>query len=240
VVGDLLALRARPCVDVDVLHLRSAVRQRARNEDMIELFRVLVVRVRITLHLDPTSQLPAADPSNKPPATNRIHARDLIDVMQYILEGREHRTSVDELVHITAHYHTRVRIEGQQLSDECLHDRTGPSSGKARKERTTARTAVTFTCASLVSTAPLTGGRASPCVDELPRFDEKWTLTVKNRSPVGVCQCAASGLRASIHAGAEGSIRPGLNLRVASDSRSRPGRIWGSHEIDALQRKVTI
>jgi hypothetical protein len=77
---------------------------------------------------------------------------------------------------------------------------------------------MTCTWAVRRSTPPLTGGRASPCVLELPLFDLPWWLIVKNVSPAGVRQCATSGLRVSNHASFAGSIRPGLNLYGISSS----------------------
>lgn len=62
------------------------------------------------------------------------------------------------------------------------------------------------------ATGELTGGRASPPVDELSSLATKCTFTVKRRSPEVVSQAAARGLRLSSHTGLVGSMRPGLKL----------------------------
>ena len=91
---------------------------------------------------------------------------------------------------------------------------TDEQSGSATMSETdgyeAALTAVTFAWLALTSALPLTGGRALPCAEELPRLELKCTFTVKNRSPDAVCHAAARGLRASSQASCMGSIRPGL------------------------------
>ena len=89
------------------------------------------------------------------------------------------------------------------------------------------RTAMTSTWLMRWLTAPLTGGRASPWVDELLSLDERWRLTVKNRAPEGVSQAATSGLRLAFHAAFDGSIRPGLNLTGNRGSESVQGEARG-------------
>ena len=89
------------------------------------------------------------------------------------------------------------------------------------------RTAMTSTWLMRWLTAPLTGGRASPWVDELLSLDERWRLTVKNRAPEGVSQAATSGLRLAFHAAFDGSIRPGLNLVRNRGVREHSGAARG-------------
>lgn len=75
-------------------------------------------------------------------------------------------------------------------------------------------TAVMFACASLTSTSPFTGGRASPWSDELPPLLAKCTLMVKKLAvPSNVSHSATRGFLLETQAGFSGSMRPGLNFR---------------------------
>ena len=74
-------------------------------------------------------------------------------------------------------------------------------------------TAMVCTWLMRCSTPPLTGGRASPWVDDPSSFAVRCRLTVKKRSPLGMVSHAATrGLRLASHAAFVGSIRPGLKL----------------------------
>ena len=99
---------------------------------------------------------------------------------------------------------------------------------------------MTFTWLRRLLDPPFTGGRASPCAEELSRFELKWTFTVKKRSPDAVSQAAASGLRASVReekarlvvdvvsdAGLPIYARPGPLIQVAGSFR------WSMKLVDA-------
>ena len=65
------------------------------------------------------------------------------------------------------------------------------------------------------STAPFSGGRASPSVVEPPEtLAALCRLIVKKRAPPVVSHAATIGLRLKSHAELFGSMRPGLKLLI--------------------------
>lgn len=74
-------------------------------------------------------------------------------------------------------------------------------------------TATSLTWLARWSTNSLTGGLASPQVEELSSLAVRWRFTVNRRCPDGVSHNATIGFRDESHASLVGLTRPGLKLR---------------------------
>lgn len=103
VIARLRSCALRPRIYMDMLDFSTTSGDRRGHEDMVDLLRVLVIHIRVTLC--------------------RRHAGDLVDVGQQPLERRKDAACLDELVHVATHDDTRIGVECKERSDESLKKR---------------------------------------------------------------------------------------------------------------------
>lgn len=100
--------RRGPVIHMYMLDLDpAACDDRARDERVVKLLRILVEHVRVALDVRDT--------------------HDCVDVLQNRCERREHGARLDELVAIARDEDARVRVQREQGLDECLWRRVSVS-----------------------------------------------------------------------------------------------------------------
>lgn len=149
--------RWRPAIYMNMLQggLVFVFLDGGRYENVIELLRVLVKDVCISFH--------------------RWNVDHFIKLSQESCKRRKHRPSLDILVEIAGCNYLRFGIAVKHAFNEILSQTSSPSRSKRSNQSLTATIA---TCCLRVSTGKLIGGLASPCVEELPPLELRWTLIV--------------------------------------------------------------
>ena len=89
-----------PVVYMNMLDLRSSLFNRLRDKDMIQLLRVLVKDISVSLH--------------------GVETRDFVEFTENVSERCEHGTSLCEFVEVTGYDDVRIRVEVEERFNESL------------------------------------------------------------------------------------------------------------------------
>lgn len=153
-VTDPRGQRRRPCVNVNVLELDLSPLDSRRDQRVVELLRVLVEDIAVSLVLGDLG--------------------GLVDVGEQAGEGLVDRAGLDELVEVAGDDDVGKTALVEHSLDEALSSRRR-ELGRVdfHKEFSQILTATLATWPVLFSMGEFTGGRASPWVELLPPLELK-------------------------------------------------------------------